>query len=135
MFIWNETPRRRARIEIIPMIDVMMFLLVFFVLISLHVIPAIGIKTDLPGSGQTDKLEVRKHVLVTISANGRLQLDGEDYTLEGVRSALAAIQKTNPNADVVINSDKEASVQFVIDVMDAIKSAGINAIAIAAKPK
>lgn len=49
MLAWNEdeTPKK-ARIEIIPMIDVMMFLLVFFVLISLNVIPALGIKTSLP---------------------------------------------------------------------------------------
>ena len=39
---WPEKKERRARIEIIPMIDVMMFLLVFFVLISLNVLPALG---------------------------------------------------------------------------------------------
>ena len=54
MLIWQDQPRRKARIEIIPMIDVMMFLLVFFVLISMNVIPATGIKTQLPGSTQPD---------------------------------------------------------------------------------
>ncbi|MFY8082051.1 MAG: biopolymer transporter ExbD, partial [Limnohabitans sp.] len=45
---WQQTQRKKARIEIIPMIDVMMFLLVFFVLISVNVIPALGIKTQQP---------------------------------------------------------------------------------------
>ena len=52
MLLWQDEPRKKARIEIVPMIDVMMFLLVFFVLISLHVIPALGIKTQLPTSSQ-----------------------------------------------------------------------------------
>ena len=135
MIIWNESRNRRARIEIIPMIDVMMFLLVFFVLISLHVIPAIGLKTDLPGSAQAEKLEVRKHIVITVSATGALQLDGETATLEQIGISLKTISRANPLADVVINSDKEASVEAVINVMDAIKGAGINAIAIAAKRK
>ena len=52
---WQDTPPKKARIEIIPMIDVMMFLLVFFVLISLNVIPAQGLKTSLPKSGDTNR--------------------------------------------------------------------------------
>ena len=47
---WDDGDSARARIEIIPMIDVMMFLLVFFVLISINVIPALGLKTTLPNS-------------------------------------------------------------------------------------
>ena len=49
---WPDTPKKRTRIEIIPMIDVMMFLLVFFVLVSINVIPALGLKTKLPQSSQ-----------------------------------------------------------------------------------
>jgi len=135
MLAWSEedTPKK-ARIEIIPMIDVMMFLLVFFVLISLNVIPALGVKTNLPGSSQTEKLTVRKHLIITISKDGQIQLDGKDYTL----SSLALILKQEKEAgdvDVVINSDKEVSVQELVDVMDSIKSSGISAIAIASTKK
>ena len=135
MLAWNEdeTPKK-ARIEIIPMIDVMMFLLVFFVLISLNVIPALGIKTTLPGSAQPDKLQVRKHAVVTISPAGQVQLDGTDYSLAGLSSALKQL-KASGDVDVVINSDKDVSVQQLVDVMDSIKSSGITAIAIASKKK
>ena len=135
MLAWNEdeTPKK-ARIEIIPMIDVMMFLLVFFVLISLNVIPALGIKTTLPGSAQPDKLQVRKHAVVTISPAGQVQLDGTDYSLAGLSSALKQL-KASGDADVVINSDKDVSVQQLVDVMDSIKSSGITAIAISSKKK
>lgn len=135
MLAWNEEEApKKARIEIIPMIDVMMFLLVFFVLISLNVIPALGIKTTLPGSAQPEKLQVRKHAVVTISPDGRVQLDGSDYSLEGMSSALKQL-KTTGEVDVVINSDKDVSVQQLVDVMDGIKSSGITAIAISSKKK
>ncbi|OIQ94380.1 biopolymer transport protein ExbD [mine drainage metagenome] len=135
MLAWNEdeTPKK-ARIEIIPMIDVMMFLLVFFVLISLNVIPALGIKTTLPGSAQPDKLQVRKHAVVTISPAGQVQLDGTDYSLAGLSSALKQLKESG-DVDVVINSDKDVSVQQLVDVMDSIKSSGITAIAISSKKK
>jgi biopolymer transport protein ExbD len=135
MLAWNEdeTPRK-ARIEIIPMIDVMMFLLVFFVLISLNVIPALGIKTTLPGSAQPEKLQVRKHAVVTIAPAGQVQLDGTDYSLAGLSSALKQL-KASGDVDVVINSDKDVSVQQLIDVMDSIKSSGITSIAISSKKK
>ena len=135
MLAWSEdeTPRK-ARIEIIPMIDVMMFLLVFFVLISLNVIPALGIKTSLPGSTQPEKLTVRKHAVVTVAKTGVVQLNGDDYSLSGLSSALKQM-KASDEVDVVINSDKEVSVQQLVDVMDSIKSSGITAIAIASSRK
>ncbi|MBI3479661.1 MAG: biopolymer transporter ExbD [Nitrosomonadales bacterium] len=136
MLAWSEEePPRKARIEIIPMIDVMMFLLVFFVLISLHVIPALGIKTSLPGSSQPEKLEVRKHAVVTVAQGGRVQLDGSDYSLAGLGSALIELKKSAANVDVVINSDKDVSVQQLVDVMDMIKLSGITSIAISSIKK
>ena len=135
MLAWSEEePPRKARIEIIPMIDVMMFLLVFFVLISLHVIPALGIKTSLPGSAQPDKLTVRKHAVVTVAKSGQVQLDGSDYSIAGLSSALRQM-KASGEIDVVINSDKDVSVQQLVDVMDSIKSSGITSIAIASTRK
>ena len=52
---WPERKRSRARIEIIPMIDVMMFLLVFFVLISTNVLPALGLRVALPHAAAPDQ--------------------------------------------------------------------------------
>lgn len=135
MLAWSEEePPRKARIEIIPMIDVMMFLLVFFVLISLNVIPALGIKTNLPGSSQPEKLTVSKHALVTVAKSGQIQLDGADSSLATLPAALKQL-KASGDVDVVINSDKEVSVQQLVDVMDSIKSSGITAIAISSTKK
>jgi biopolymer transport protein ExbD len=135
MLFWHEEPRRKARIEIIPMIDVMMFLLVFFVLISLNVIPAMGLKTQLPTSSKPEKLEVRTHAVVTVIKDGRIQMDGVDYSLDGLHAALLMLAQSNKAVDVVVNSDRDASVQQLVDVMDTVKSAGITSVAIASSHK
>ena len=135
MLAWSEEDvPRKARIEIIPMIDVMMFLLVFFVLISLHVIPAMGIKTNLPGSAQPEKLLVQKHAVVTIAKSGQIQIDGSNCSMFELTKSLQKM-KSDGDVDVVINSDKEVSVQMLVDVMDGIKASGITSIAIASERK
>ncbi|MEN6586489.1 MAG: biopolymer transporter ExbD [Sulfuricella sp.] len=135
MLFWHEEPRRKARIEIIPMIDVMMFLLVFFVLISLHVIPALGVKTQLPSTSKPEKLDVRTHAVVTVTKAGQIQLDGVDYSLPGLQSALIKLKQSGKDVDVVVNSDRDASVQQLVDVMDTVKAAGISSVAIASSRK
>jgi len=135
MLFWHEEPRRKARIEIIPMIDVMMFLMVFFVLISLRVIPALGLKTQLPTSGKPEKLDVRAHAVVTVTKAGQVQLDGVDYSLAALLAALKGLKQNGKDVDVVVRSDRDAAVQQLVDVMDTVKAAGISSVAIASSPK
>jgi biopolymer transport protein ExbD len=135
MFIWQDRPRRKARIEIIPMIDVMMFLLVFFVLISMNVIPAMGLKTQLPGSTQLSALDHTYHVVITIGAGGRIQLNGEDYSRRSLAQRLEDLEKQHKQMDVVVDGDKDSLLQNLIDVMDVVKASGISAISIVAKKK
>jgi len=135
MLFFQDEPRRKARVEIIPMIDVMMFLLVFFVLISMNVIPAMGLKTELPGSGHTENLDVVRHVVVTVSKEGRMQLDGKNISLGELSADLSAAAKQEAKIDVVINGDKEVELERIISVMDAVKDAGISSLSIAAKVK
>lgn len=132
---WHGEKRPRARIEIIPMIDVMMFLLVFFVLISLNVIPAQGIKTRLPQSSHSEHQNVPHNVVVTLAKSGDIQLDGQPATLESLSAQLRERQQQTPDLAVIINGDQTTEIQRLIDVMDSIKSAGLEAISIAARKK
>ncbi|ANJ66023.1 hypothetical protein A9404_00265 [Halothiobacillus diazotrophicus] len=135
MFIWDNAPRKKGRIEIIPMIDVMMFLLVFFVLISMNVIPATGIKTQLPGSAQPDRLTRSFHVVIIIGAQGQIQMEGKDYDLTTLGPALKALRQEHKDIDLVIDGDKASALQNLVDVMDVVKTSGITAVSIAAKKK
>ena len=133
---WQQTKRKKARIEIIPMIDVMMFLLVFFVLISVNVIPALGIKTQQPSSSQTQPLKTKDvQVVVTLGKENVIQVDGRDVELKDLS---AAVKKKAGNADqiaVIVNSDKGAEVQTLVDVMDEIKKSGLGKVSLAARER
>ena len=86
-------PRKRTRIEIIPMIDVMMFLLVFFVLISINVIPALGLKMKLPQSSQAREDHPPKRVILGISSQGDFLLDGVEFrSLESMQPSLIKLR-------------------------------------------
>jgi biopolymer transport protein ExbD len=133
---WQQSPRKKARIEIIPMIDVMMFLLVFFVLISVNVIPALGIKTQQPNSSQVQNLKTPdKQVVVTLGREGLIQLDGQAVELDRLVSAIKAKANASEQIAVIVNSDKGAEVQTLVDVMDAIKAAGLGKVALAARER
>jgi biopolymer transport protein ExbD len=133
---WQKSPRKKARIEIIPMIDVMMFLLVFFVLISVNVIPALGIKTQQPNSSQAQNLKTPdKQVVVTLGREGLIQLDGQTVELDRLVSTIKAKASASEPIAVIVNSDKGAEVQTLVDVMDAIKVAGLGKVALAARER
>lgn len=130
---WTEKPPRRSRIEIIPMIDVMMFLLVFFVLISINVIPATGIRTALPESAQAEQQQHRRNAVVTLGNQGELALDGRALHISQLPGALRELRKPGEQVFVIIDGDRGVALQRVVDVMDAVKSAGFEALSIAAK--
>ena len=133
---WQQTQRKKARIEIIPMIDVMMFLLVFFVLISVNVIPALGIKTQQPNSSQVQQLKTKDvQVVVTLGKENIIQVDGKDVTLQNLTIAVKNKAGQADQIAVIVHSDKGAEVQTLIDVMDEIKKSGIGKVSLAARER
>ena len=132
---WQAPKKPKARIEIIPMIDVMMFLLVFFVLISINVIPALGVKTVLPTSEQSQDIKSVVNALVTLGKNEELQLNGKSVALAQLAPAIHSLERPDNKVAVIINSDKGVEVQRLIDVMDALKANGFASFSIASKKK
>jgi biopolymer transport protein ExbD len=129
---WPSRPRRAPRIEIIPMIDVMMFLLVFFVLISLNSLPSRGVKVALPYAADAAHLEVPKRVTLTLTADGEVYLDGTRTGLAELSGQLQALERTN-KLTVIIAGDQSARLQPLVSVLDAVKRAGIGSASIIAK--
>lgn len=130
-----ERRRDQVRIEIIPMIDVMMFLLVFFVLISINVLPAIGQKVALPGSAHPTKLVEPKRVTVTITKDGAYELEGKAVALGQLTSQLRDRQTPEAPLAVVINGDQASALQSLVDVLDALKAAGVSNASIISKAR
>ncbi|EIJ45000.1 biopolymer transport ExbD/TolR protein [Herbaspirillum sp. GW103] len=130
---WDEPKKRKARVEIIPMIDVMMFLLVFFVLISLNVIPALGLKTRLPSSSTAQDLKPQTKAVITIAKDDVIQVDGENTTLDALTARLDKLRGEGEKLNLIINSDRGVEVQRLVDVMDTLKKGGFDSISIATR--
>jgi biopolymer transport protein ExbD len=125
MRTWPARTRKSARIEIIPMIDVMMFLLVFFVLISLNALPALGLRVALPYATTPAHLEVTRRVTITLTADGEIYVDGERTTLAGVTERLQSLARGDGKLIVIISGDQAAQLQPLVSVLDALKRGGV----------
>ncbi|PLR47070.1 ExbD/TolR family protein [Chimaeribacter arupi] len=130
---WNEPKKNKAHIELIPMIDVMMFLLVFFVLISLNVIPSQGLKTQLPGAATAQQLKPQKRAIVTLGNDDQLQLDGQPVALDALVTTLKQQQPAGQTTTIILNSDKGVAVERLVAVMDNLRKGGFTAVSLATR--
>jgi biopolymer transport protein ExbD len=121
---------RKARIEIVPMIDIMFFLLVFFVMITLRMIPATGVASQLPQSGTAAPMP-RPSVIVTLRQDGSVLVDDKPASLEELTRQLASGDVTRKI--VTIAGAASASIQKLMRVIDACRTAGVKQIGLAAK--
>lgn len=120
----------KARIEVIPMIDIMMFLLVFFIMITIDTIAGSGIQLDLPGSKTTQQLKDTQ-ITIGVQKDGSTFVQGKKLTTDELAAKLKAA-KEQGKVDVVIAGDKEVALQKLLDVMDVVRGEGINSVGIAA---
>jgi biopolymer transport protein ExbD len=124
----------RPRIEVIPMIDIMMFLLVFFIVITLRMISATGIQLDLPSSQTTQELKPTK-IIIGVQKDGVMAIDGATLSSAEVKTKLETAKQNSKVVEVIIAGDKEVALQKLLDVMDIVRTVGITAVGIAAKPE
>lgn len=133
MRAWDQPKKKHVHIEIIPMIDVMMFLLVFFVLISLNVIPTLGIKTQLPSAATAQQLKPQNKAIITLGTEDRLQLDGVDVPQNALVDRLKGLEQNGEKLVVILNSDEGVEVRRLVAVMDLLKGSGFSSVSIATR--
>jgi biopolymer transport protein ExbD len=125
---------KKARIEIIPMIDTIFFLLVFFMISTLSMTQYRGMPVNLPkaASGQQAPAE---SAAITIDKDGRLFLNQQVVEKVALGDALKQQLAKNAEMLVVINADDGAAHGQVVEVMDIARAANVTKMAIAVKPK
>ncbi|MCF3947513.1 biopolymer transporter ExbD [Acidiphilium sp. AL] len=123
---------KKARVEIIPMIDVMLFLLVFFIIVTLQMIPDAGVSLQLPTSSQTHRLKHPKFT-VNILRDGTVKVKDKVFTPDQLTSLFQSDGDT-VKTQVTIAASKHVAFQHFVTVMDAARRAGVTDIGIAAKP-
>lgn len=121
----------KPRIEIVPMIDVMMFLLVFFVLIMTEMIQGAGIQLELPKSSTAKELESVK-VNVGVDRIGHFYLDGAVVDRQALQGRLQSLTEQK-KVDVVVSGDSATSYQYIVEAMDVVRTTGITSIGLATR--
>ncbi len=120
-----------ARLEIVPMIDIMMFLLVFFVMIALRMIPDAGVTMQLPGAATATQMPATQ-VIIAIDKDDVIHIQEQTYNLDALQAYLAGVKQNNVT-NVVIAADKSINFQQVMDVMDTVRKTGITDVGLATK--
>lgn len=124
--------RGRPRLEIVPMIDIMMFLLVFFVMIVLKMIPDSGVKLQLPGASTANELKPTQ-IVIMIDPNGGLHVKNQSITRAGLTTYLTGLYDTKKKIDVIIAGDKSVKYERIMQVMNSVRKSGITDVGLATK--
>jgi biopolymer transport protein ExbD len=124
MRVSSPIPHKKARIEIIPLIDIMFFLLASFMMVSLSQVHLKGIKVNLPSgvSGQTQTK--REYISVSVDKNGNYFFDKDQVSDEELMSLLRKVHDSAPEAKVFVRGDRDSVHLNVTHALDIIRSAG-----------
>jgi biopolymer transport protein ExbD len=121
---------KKARIEIIPLIDIVFFLLATFVMVSLAMIKNQGISVNLPVASTSSPQERKEYTAITVTAAGEYYFNKEAATMEQIVERLSALKGSEPDPRVFINGDEKAEFGKAIAVLDAVRKLGISKVAI-----
>ena len=125
MRIGSPLPHKKARIEIIPLIDIMFFLLASFMLASLSMIRLESVKMEYP-TATTAKRDFKPDIVnIAVGKAGEIYLEKTQVNLVQLHNFLAARVQANSNAPVYISGDKDAKHGVIIRVLDVVRREGI----------
>ena len=136
MKLHSPVPHRKARIEIIPLIDIMFFLLASFMLVSMSMIKLAGVKMTLPQAATAQPEKKPDFIPISVSALGDIFWDKDQKAIakEDITAKVKAQFQTNPDLRIYINADTDARHGAVIEVLDKVRQAGVTKVSFAIKP-
>jgi biopolymer transport protein ExbD len=126
----SPIPKKHARIEIIPLIDIMFFLLASFMMVSLSQTHMKGIRVNLPSANSPPPPpnQVKDYVSIRVTEGGTIYFDNVLVNYDDVLPRLFDLQKQNPEVKVSLSAEQMATHGAVIDVLDKIRLARITKI-------
>ncbi len=125
---------KRARIEIIPLIDIIFFLLATFIMVSLSMTKNQGVQVALPTAASAaslgDQQELDKAVTLSVTDKGDVFYNKEKITVAQLPLRLQALKSVSKDPKVIINSDGAAAFKYVVIVLDEVRKIGIGKVGI-----
>ena len=125
MKIVSPIPRRRSRIVIIPLIDIMFFLLASFMMISLQMSRTANIKVNLPSATQAAQDYKPDMVNITVDKSGEVWLEKKTIAMPDLSAVLISRFKADTNLPVYISGDRDTLHGDMVRVYEVVRAAGI----------
>lgn len=122
---------KKARVEMLPLIDVVFLLLVFFIYAMVSMVVHRGLKVDLPTAG-TALIEKGDYISITIDGNNNLFLNNEPVAKNKIAGQILHVRGTTAKP-VFIDGDQHADLGLAIELLDDLKKAGIEEISFSCK--
>ena len=135
MTVTSPIPKHHARIEIIPLIDIMFFLLASFMMVSLSQVTMKGMKVNLPFGSSGETQSKKDYISLSVDKDGYYYFDKRRLPLEEILPTLKQVYATAPEAKIFIRGDAEAVHGNVTRMLDQIRSSGFSKISFEIKSK
>ncbi len=120
---------KRARIEIIPLIDIIFFLLATFIMVSLSMSKNQGVQVALPtastASSLGDQQEQEKAATLSVTEKGEVFFNKEKISISQLPLKLQTLKSTSKDPKIIINSDAGADFKYVVAALDEVRKIGI----------
>ena len=134
MKIGSPLPHKKVRIEIIPLIDIMFFLLASFMMVSLSMIRLQAMKMNLP-TAQASHRAINPDMLnIAVDQAGIISVSNVQIGLGELHTIVSNRIRLNTNTSVYISGDRDATHGSVIRVLDAVRLEGVEKVSFAISP-
>lgn len=130
MKLRDRRQSKAPELMIIPMIDIMFFLLVFFMLGTLYMVEQRSIPVKLPVA-KSSTVDMQNNFVITMKKDGGIYIEDKKAELSSLIMQAQMETKANPSLAIVIRADKDIDYGRVINIIDSFKSAGVNRFALA----
>ena len=124
MTIGSPVPHKKARIEIIPLIDIMFFLLASFMMVSLSQVHMKGIKVTLPTGQSGETQSKQNYISVSVDKNGNFFFDKQEMGYDAMAQKLQVVHQADPEAKVFVRGDADTVHGNIIRLLDLLRAAG-----------
>ena len=124
MKLRNYRETKQPDLNIIPMIDIMFFLLVFFTLSTMYMVEQKTIPVNLP-QATSAAIDNKTNFTVTLKDDGSIYLEDQQTDIQTLLMQATKEQKNNPSFAIIIRADKDINYDKVVSFIDTLKKAGI----------
>ena len=124
MHVASPVPHKKARIEIIPLIDIMFFLLASFMMVSLSQVHMKGIKLNLPTGSSGETQAKREYISVSVDKDGHYFFDKTEMNEADMQARLIQVHQSDPEAKVFLRGDRDTVHGNIVHLLDLLRHAG-----------